>query len=67
MPERIAVFGGIYNNYLALEAALSDVQARGIRDLEIGTQLRNTAALKLYGRAGFVAANAVSAVRRLLP
>jgi predicted phosphodiesterase len=28
--ERIAVFGGIYNNYLALEAALRDVRARGI-------------------------------------
>jgi predicted phosphodiesterase len=32
MPElhRIAVFGGIYNNYLALAAALTDVQARGV-------------------------------------
>jgi predicted phosphodiesterase len=32
MPEltRIAVFGGIYNNYLALEAALSDVRRRGV-------------------------------------
>jgi predicted phosphodiesterase len=31
MPEksRIAVFGGIYNNYLALEAALRDVRRRG--------------------------------------
>jgi hypothetical protein len=29
MPERIAVFGGIYNNYLALEAALADVRRRG--------------------------------------
>jgi predicted phosphodiesterase len=26
---RIAVFGGIYNNYLALEAALADAKARG--------------------------------------
>jgi diadenosine tetraphosphatase ApaH/serine/threonine PP2A family protein phosphatase len=32
MPElqRVAVFGGIYNNYLALEAALRDVRARGV-------------------------------------
>jgi hypothetical protein len=32
MPEltRIAVFGGIYNNYLALEAALRDARGRGI-------------------------------------
>jgi predicted phosphodiesterase len=29
MPERIAVFGGVYNNYLALEAALEDVKSRG--------------------------------------
>src|SRR5205823_6693563 len=28
--ERIAVFGGIYNNYLALEAALCDARARGV-------------------------------------
>jgi diadenosine tetraphosphatase ApaH/serine/threonine PP2A family protein phosphatase len=27
--ERIAVFGGVYNNYLALEAALKDVKSRG--------------------------------------
>jgi predicted phosphodiesterase len=27
---RIAVFGGVYNNYLALEAALRDVQRRGV-------------------------------------
>ena len=27
--NRIAVFGGIYNNYLALEAALADAQRRG--------------------------------------
>lgn len=27
---RIAVFGGIYNNYLALAAALGDAQARGV-------------------------------------
>jgi predicted phosphodiesterase len=30
MHERIAVFGGIYNNYLALEAALHDVRRRGV-------------------------------------
>jgi predicted phosphodiesterase len=30
MAERIAVFGGIYNNYLALEAALADVRRRGV-------------------------------------
>ncbi len=32
MPERnrIAVFGGIYNNFLALAAALRDVQRRGV-------------------------------------
>ena len=28
--SRIACFGGIYNNYLALEAALRDVRARGV-------------------------------------
>jgi predicted phosphodiesterase len=28
--SRIAVFGGIYNNYLALEAALEDAQRRGV-------------------------------------
>src|SRR5689334_9650854 len=28
--ERIAVFGGVYNNYLALEAALHDVRRRGV-------------------------------------
>jgi predicted phosphodiesterase len=35
MPElhRIAVFGGIYNNYLALEAALTDATRRGIDTL----------------------------------
>ncbi len=33
MLERIAVFGGIYSNYLALEAALADVHKRGIRDV----------------------------------
>jgi diadenosine tetraphosphatase ApaH/serine/threonine PP2A family protein phosphatase len=27
--KRIAIFGGIYNNYLALEAALADAQRRG--------------------------------------
>jgi predicted phosphodiesterase len=30
MPERIAVFGGIYNNYLALEAALADARQRAV-------------------------------------
>jgi len=30
MSERIAVFGGIYSNYLALEAALADCRRRGI-------------------------------------
>jgi predicted phosphodiesterase len=32
MPDltRIAVFGGVYNNYLALEAALRDVRRRGV-------------------------------------
>jgi predicted phosphodiesterase len=29
-PERIAVFGGIYSNYLALEAALADARSRGV-------------------------------------
>jgi predicted phosphodiesterase len=32
MPDltRIAVFGGVYNNYLALQAALADVRRRGV-------------------------------------
>jgi predicted phosphodiesterase len=30
MTQRIAVFGGIYSNYLALEAALNDLGRRGI-------------------------------------
>ncbi len=30
MTHRIACFGGIYNNYLALEAAIDDAQARGV-------------------------------------
>lgn len=30
---RIACFGGIYNNYLALEAAIRDATARGVDDL----------------------------------
>jgi len=32
MPDRtrVAVFGGIYNNYLALEAALRDARGRGV-------------------------------------
>jgi predicted phosphodiesterase len=28
--SRIAVFGGVYNNYLALEAALQDIRRRGV-------------------------------------
>src|SRR5436853_6496618 len=28
--QRLAVFGGIYNNYLALDAALRDVTRRGV-------------------------------------
>src|SRR5437773_5813166 len=31
--ERIAVFGGVYSNYLALAAALRDVQRRGVDDI----------------------------------
>lgn len=31
--ERIAVFGGIYNNYLALEAAIADAHRRGVDGL----------------------------------
>jgi predicted phosphodiesterase len=30
MPERIAVFGGIYSNYLGLDAALRDARQRGV-------------------------------------
>ena len=30
MLNRIAVFGGVYNNYLALAAALADVRRRGV-------------------------------------
>lgn len=33
MPTRIACFGGIYNNYLALEAALADVRRRGVDEV----------------------------------
>ena len=33
MAERIAVFGGVYNNYLALEAALRDARDRGAEAL----------------------------------
>jgi predicted phosphodiesterase len=29
MHDRVAVFGGIYSNYLALEAAIADARARG--------------------------------------
>jgi predicted phosphodiesterase len=31
--ERIALFGGVYSNYLALEALLEDASARGVRQL----------------------------------
>src|SRR5262249_33113354 len=31
--ERIAVFGGMYNNYLALEAAIADARRRGVDGL----------------------------------
>ncbi len=30
MGERIAVFGGVYSNHLALEAVLADIAARGV-------------------------------------
>jgi predicted phosphodiesterase len=30
MRERVALFGGVYNNYLALEAALADARRRGV-------------------------------------
>jgi predicted phosphodiesterase len=30
MPERIAVFGGVYSNYLALDVALRDMRQRGV-------------------------------------
>jgi predicted phosphodiesterase len=33
MSERIAVIGGIYSNYLALESALADCRRRGINDI----------------------------------
>lgn len=33
MPDRIAVFGGVYSNHLALQTALTDVERRGIRDV----------------------------------
>ena len=33
MSERIAVFGGIYSNYLALESALADCRRRQIADI----------------------------------
>lgn len=29
-PEQIAVFGGVYSNYIALEAVLADIRSRGI-------------------------------------
>src|SRR6516162_3482733 len=31
--ERVAFFGGVYSNYLALEALLEDARARGVRRL----------------------------------
>src|SRR4051794_23599450 len=33
MSERIAVFGGVYNNYLALDAALRDIRTRGVDEV----------------------------------
>jgi len=33
MPERIAVFGGVYSNSLALEAACGDALSRGAEAL----------------------------------
>ena len=33
MRSRIALFGGVYNNYLALEAAIADAQRRGVDDI----------------------------------
>src|SRR6516162_3928074 len=30
MPDRIAIFGGIYSNYLALEAAIRDAQSHAV-------------------------------------
>lgn len=29
-PEKIAVFGGVYNNYLALEALIADAKSKGV-------------------------------------
>ncbi len=31
--EPVAFFGGIYNNYLALEAAINDTRRRGVRSI----------------------------------
>jgi predicted phosphodiesterase len=33
MTTQIALFGGVYSNYLALDAAITDARARGISDL----------------------------------
>ena len=33
MLQRIACFGGVYSNYLALEAALADAQGRGVDEI----------------------------------
>ena len=33
MTTKIALFGGVYSNYLALDAAITDARARGISDL----------------------------------
>ncbi len=34
-PERIAVFGGVYSNYLALEAAIRDARRQCVKSLEL--------------------------------
>ncbi len=33
MPEKIALFGGVYSNYLALEQVIADAQNREIDDI----------------------------------
>ena len=30
MPDRIALIGGVYSNYLALQAAIDDAERRGV-------------------------------------
>ncbi len=32
-PEKIAVFGGVYNNYMALQALVDDARKRGVEKL----------------------------------